>query len=250
MEKRQEKVVIGPSTGWLYARNLMAVEAHERVLRSAGATCFEICLSGWNENDLRLQSLQEATFNDVYAYRSLHLPDFDAGIGVPEQLSVASRLTTHHRIAAAVMHPLRVAGEYPRHFYEQMLAAGVPLAFENMDHNKTSGFVLSDLEALLRLPGSRFVLDLQHAYEHDPSMKYAEDIFGAVHPALSHLHVSGESDMASHSLVHKARNAKAVVDFLATVMARHPVPIVLEGFYETWEDLFQEIVFLRRELGL
>ncbi|TSC91437.1 MAG: hypothetical protein CEN90_566 [Parcubacteria group bacterium Licking1014_17] len=128
-----------------------------------------------------------------------------------------------------------------------MISGGIPLAIENMDSRKDSGFNLSELEKLVSI-GCRFVLDVQHAYEHDHEMGYAADLLELLKNQLAHLHVSGETGDNIHSLVCKATNTRRIVEFVGRVLSVKNVPLILEGEYATSDELKQEIEFLKREL--
>jgi uncharacterized protein (UPF0276 family) len=145
---------------------------------------------------------------------------------------------------------LKVNGNYPVESYGKMVAAGVPLAIENMDVGKDSGFDLFELARILLKTGCKIVLDAQHAYEQDHHMFYAKDLLDMFERHLAHLHVSGETETNNHSLVHKAKNAKKIVEFVGKVLSVKRVPIILEGEYGTSEDIRLEIEFLTSELGL
>lgn len=246
----QKGLIIGPSTGWLYAREIFSLTRQETILKAAGANGVEICLASWDVNGKRTLSLKASKAFDpqIFAYRSLHLPGVD-GSELELQLAIAKEVVVCCGAVAAVTHPLKVKGEYSVESYNKMISAGIPLAIENMDRMKDSGFNLVELEELVASTGCKFVLDVQHAYEHDHSMEYAADLFGSLGNHLTHLHVSGETQDSIHSLVHKSANAKEVVEFVGLVLAAKNVPIILEGEYTTSEELRQEIEFLTRELS-
>jgi len=243
------RLVIGPSTGWLYAKEIYSLRQQETILRQAGANCVEVCLAGWDSNDKRMLSLTaEEPFDvQVFTYRSLHLSDVD-GQNPEYQLTTALKVVARCNAAVALTHPLKVNGDYPRKHYEKMISSGVPLAIKNMDSQKDSGFNIPELESLVRDIGCRFVLDVQHAYEHDHEMEYASDLLESLKGQLAHLHVSGANADSIHSLLCKASNAGKIVEFLGRVLSAKSVPLILEGEYTTSDELQQEIEFLTKEL--
>lgn len=242
-------IAIGPSTGWLYAKGINLTNQQEIIMQAAGADGFEVCMYGWGKNDERIISLRQENFNKKnFCYRSLHLPDVNDE-EIERKIAITQEFTTLIGAVAALTHPLKVKGEYPLNAYERMIVNNIPLAVENMDKQKDSGY---DLRELMRLThfGLNFVLDVQHAYEHDSDMKYALDLFNSLRNKLVHFHVSGETESNNHSLLHKARNAKAIIEFLGTVLSIKKVPLILEGEYRNADELKQEIKFLRKELVL
>ena|SRR3989344_407376 len=242
-------LIIGPSTGWMYAKEIFLTSEQENFLREAGATAAEVAMYYWE--DERLLTLREGNAFDAesFPYRSVHLPDFSPTEEAERQVAIAREVIGLADATTAVIHPLKVGGEYPMEIYTEMLAARVPLAVENMDRNKDSGFRLEDLVKIVREVDCRFVLDVQHAYERDPTMEYASELFLALQDQLSHLHVSGETKNNNHALVCTAINAKAILCFVSQVLSTKPLPIILEGQYESATDLGQEIKFVERELG-
>ncbi len=250
MNPNRIRLMIGPSTGWLYANDIYSLFRQGTILKTAGANSVEICLGGWERDDRRITSLKgsETFENQTFVYRSLHLPDVNDQ--EPEhQFVVAQELVVRCNTAVALTHPLKIKGDYPTEYYEKMISSGIPLAVENMDSRKDSGFKLEELEKLVIAVGCLFVLDVQHAYEHDPEMKYAGDLLESLKDKLAHLHVSGETDSSIHSLVCKATNAKKIVEFIGRMLSTKNVPLILEGEYTTSDELRQEIEFLTRELG-
>jgi len=245
------RLLIGPSTGWLYAKEIYSLSQQETFLKKAGANSVEICLARWDSNDKRMLSLKtgEMFCTDTFVYRSLHLPDVN-GQNPENQIAMAREAVVGYGAAVALTHPLKVESDYPVGHYEGMISSGIPLAVENMDSRQDSGFNLVELERLVKNVGCLFVLDVQHAYEHDHEMGYARDLLELLKDRLTHLHVSGETKDNIHSLVCRATNAKKIVEFVGQVLSVKNVPLILEGEYTTPDELRQEIEFLTRELGL
>lgn len=241
-----EELIIGVSTGWLYAKNVFSSRKQEEILQVTGAIGIEICLDGWK--DKRTFSLKKGKkFNpEIFSYRSLHFPDIVRD--QDHQIIVAKEIITLCNATVAVSHPLKERGEYPVKSYEGMIASEVPFAIENMDSQKDSGFNLAELKGLVKDIGCYFVLDLHHAFTHDKTMSYANDLFESLGPSLVHLHVSGATNNGSHSLVYRAINTKEIISFLGQVLSIKKLPLILEGEYSTSNELRQEIEFLRKEL--
>ncbi len=251
MNSNRTRLVIGPSTGWLYERDIYSLAQQETILTRAGANSVEIDLGTWGSDDRRIISLTGGETFDAqsFVYRSLHLPDVNDQ--EPEhQLAMAQELVACCAATVALTHPLKVKGDYPTGHYERMISDGIPLAVENMDSMKDSGFKLEELEQLVKVVGCRFVLDVQHTYERDSEMKYARDLLESLKDSLAHLHVSGGAGSNIHSLVCRATNAARIVEFVGQVLSVKNVPMILEGEYTDSDELRQEIRFLTRELGL
>jgi len=99
------------------------------------------------------------------------------------------------------------------------------------------GCDIEELEELVQNSDLDFVFDVQHAYEHDSSMKdYAQRLWDMMISSgkLVHLHASGETrenktQVNNHSLVHESTNSEVIVDFLTRNYQAYPAPIILEG---------------------
>ena len=88
------KVIIGPSTGWLYANNIFCLAEQETFLRKAGANGLEICLNLFSPNDKRILSLLgRGRFSmEFFIYRSLHFPNDTFALSTEEHIILAKRL--------------------------------------------------------------------------------------------------------------------------------------------------------------
>lgn len=245
----RKKILIGPSTGWLYAIEIFSLKEQEDILRKANSTAIELCLgSSLEKDDKRILSLTGSERFGNFNYVGLHIPDFDQKLDSEYQISLTKKLVNTHKVMAVLIHPLKVAGEYPRKYFDNMIAAEIPLAIENMDSRKESGFEIKELNQLVFGCNIKFVLDVQHAYEHDASMKYALDLFDSLCEKLTHLHISGQTKNNIHSLVHKAENSKAIVELIGKILSKKKIPLILEGEYKNLEELSAEIEFLTKEL--
>lgn len=247
-----KKIIIGPGTGWLYSENIYCLQRQKEIIEKSGASAVEINFFGWYkdiENLKRMQSLKDGKpFNPaVFLHRSVHIPTFD-GRDLGGEIKMVKQIFLFSDFDFVVTHPIKVGGSYPNELYRKIIENGFALAIENMDSKKDSGFDIEELKELLKTV-SYFVLDVQHAYEHDPSMGYALDLFEAVKKQLVYLHVSGQTDNNCHALIHQATNRNEILSFLQKIFFEVQIPIILEGKYETSEDLRKEIRFLTKELS-
>lgn len=231
------KIIIGPSNGWLYAHNIFSLHSHKFIVRRGSANAIELCLS---DDPRRIASLRESKGLEGFDFITLHLPDYGSELSIETIVAIVKK----QKAAVSLIHPLGV----PAEFFESLRFKEINVAIENMDKRETSGYLLKELASLLNNFKLKFVLDVQHAFEHDPSMEYAWDLFQMAKHALSYFHVSGESDDSIHALVHKAKNSKTIVNFLGKVIAEKCLPLILEGEYTNSEELRKEIEFLKAEL--
>lgn len=97
---------------------------------------------------------------------------------------------------------------------------------ENMDSRKTRGIRPEEFERWKSEFDGGFVLDAQHAWEHDHSMRLAHELHDCFGSRLSHLHVSGCQGRQGHNLLQHAHNA---ADILAFLRSLPPTDVALEG---------------------
>jgi len=237
----KKAIVIGPSNGWLYAKDIFSLREQEKFFKKTGANAIELCGS---KDSRRVDSLLSSEEFGGFCHISLHLSDYDKSESLHEQVSLIEKIFKRRKPRYCLIHPLGV----PQRYWEALAAKNIPIVIENMDKNKNSGHDLKELEGLLQDFEVGFVLDVQHAFEHDSTMKYAFDLFQMARSKLVYFHVSGETENNIHALVQQSRNCDTIVSFLGTVFYEIQVPIILEGEYTTPEEVDQEINFLKSEL--
>jgi hypothetical protein len=235
-------LVIGPSDGWLFAQEIYDLAKHKKFLQEAGANATELVMDMSKER--RQKSLTNGDQMD-FPFVSIHLDDYYPDGSLFQQVKTAKDIFDKHKATYGVLHPVGV----PSFYIESLTAIGIPVAIENMDKNKPCGYTRYELWRLIEKFHLKFVLDLQHAYEHDSGMAYAWDLFQMAGPELVYLHVSGQSEKTIHSLVHLADNKDSIVKLLGKIFSKKKLPIILEGQYITAQEVKKEIEFLKKELG-
>lgn len=226
-----KKLRMGPSAGWMCAHGVGSLLRQIAFLKSAGATAVEFNLGdSLDHGNPRVMSLLNRERFSVEwtgepCYRSLHLPNYRPDVDEHSQAETAWQIASHQDVLTMLIHPQKYNGEYPVSYYKELNSGyrrsgiHVHLAIENMDKDKPDGFLLSELYFLVQKFGLGFVLDVQHACEHDASMGYAIDLFEAMRSRLVHLHVSGQSEGNNHCLLHRASNASAIVGLLGRIFS-------------------------------
>lgn len=87
------------------------------------------------------------------------------------------------------------------------------ISLENMDIRKSKGLRPEEFERFKKELDFTFVLDIQHAYEHDPSMQLARELFDCMKDRISQFHISGQNEASAHSLVKESVNRERILDF-------------------------------------
>lgn len=122
------------------------------------------------------------------------------------------------------------------------LGSSVP-SVENLDSEYGESETLKQLHEYIGYFG--FTLDVQHAYEHDPTMEYGLRLLDEYGSHLTQLHVSGGTETQKHALLHQADNQKKVSALVVLACERYPnLPLVIEGEYESFDEVEKEVEWL------
>jgi hypothetical protein len=184
--------------------------------------------SRWSRSAIELSALTEAELDSAVAYLqrspppirhlSMHAPLALLEGGEERLLHIAHAI--EGRVAAVIQHP---------HVLEQpaiLAALGRQLALENMDAQKPSGRLVSELEPYFRaIPEAGFCLDVAHVRTLDPSMKLGHRLLDAFGRRLREVHVSGIDADCRHLPLDQA-----TVELYSSILGRcRHVPWILES---------------------
>jgi sugar phosphate isomerase/epimerase len=228
----------GFSTGALYKTDIPLDERVER-FNKLGANAIELGLVSQEElMGFRLiPSIRRGLKR--YDYVSIHGPMIGIRYGNDDKTKeIIARLKERCGelpVKGIVLHPDLVED------FEIFDGCGLPFLIENMDGSHSVGTSPEYFERMKRRYSFGFVLDVQHAYEHDPSMGMAREMIDAMGDRLRHMHVSGCSVGENHIPVHMSENRNAIVKILEMGIR---VPKIFEGVFS--EDIDRTI---SRELG-
>lgn len=154
-----------------------------------------------------------------FDFLSMHAPKFDNPEEELKLIIKLKELDQELNFNAITVHPDIVSD------FKLWDKANLPIAMENMDKNKAVGKDHAFFKPLMKY-NLKFVIDLQHIYENDPSMKLGRDFLELFQGRLSHLHVSGYTKELNHSPVYLSENKDAIVSLLNEIPQ---LPIILEG---------------------
>lgn len=243
MAKNNTKMIIGPSNGWLYKKGIFSLKEHWKFFQGAGANAIEICP---RDNIKKAVSVMNGRKSFGFNFISMHLPDYTDLITLEEYVRLADRAKKIVRPEIFLIHPINV----PAVLWGTLRNSSIDVAIENMDKRKLFGRKLKEIYKLLSKFSLSFVLDVQHAYEHDHSMGYAADLFRMAKNRLVCYHISGEKDGDNHVLLSRSKNGRRIIDFLGGVFPEKPAPLILEGRYSNALEIKKEIAFLKFEIGI
>ncbi|MFO8016282.1 MAG: hypothetical protein R6U32_04205 [Candidatus Woesearchaeota archaeon] len=217
----------GFSTGCLHGSGMSMEEIVELYL-SAGADAIELSFATPQEmEDFQLSDNLSGKINKfdyvtVHApwKRNYHFHDEEARMVVDKIGEISAKAD----IRGVVVHP------DPLPPLNILMESGIPFLIENMDHMKYFGTEPKHFRQFKRYYNLDFVFDIQHAYEHDPSMKLAEELMICIGPRLKHMHASGQAGGLNHSLIHAAENRDAITGILQKAAGLGiEKPVIIEG---------------------
>jgi hypothetical protein len=233
---------IGFSTGSLYKSN-MDLNERIKLYNSLGASAIELGFS--TPNELFEYDLNKDAIKDLkkYDFVSIHAPwkkiVYGANTNTNEVLKKLEKICQKTNIDGIVLHPDTIDD------FKLLEKSNLPFLLENMDQRKDFGTYIEDFKFLNCTNNLGYVLDLQHAYEHDPSMDMAYKLLEVMGDRLSHLHVSGQLGNEMHVPIHMAGNRSEITSILTLGVN---VPKIFEGVLEgdIKDTIKKEISYVKR----
>ena len=214
-----KNVKLGFSTGALYK----SAETKEAIsiIKNLGCKAIEI---GFVKADKFLNSGQleriEKSDLEGFDYVSLHAPGFDYNndketINIFEKISNFSREI--RRLDLVVFHPDTVND------FSIFDNVDFKIGFENMDHRKGSCRTVEDIELVLS-QNSRFklILDVNHVWINDPTMKLAQYFYKKLGDKIAQIHLSGFKEL--HDPLFETKQLEII-----KAIQNLDVPIIIES---------------------
>lgn len=236
-------IPVGFSTGCLY-QTIDSVDERIALYLAAGADAIEIGFA--TPQELFDYELTENAMNDIKKFRfaTIHAPFKEVRYGnTIETKMIIDKLRSlcdFLPIKGLVIHPDKVDD------FAILKRSKLPFLIENMDKNKQEGILPEHIKELKKEHGLGFVLDIQHVYEHDPTMGRATEFVDIMGDGLHHLHVSGQTATKHHISTCMADNKEAITKVLEMKLG---VPIILEGVFlqDIEEQMKEELAYVREQ---
>ncbi|GEM_PF-1102457 len=224
---------IGTNSGFLMKCGMSFIDM-VRFVKECGANSFELSFR-YSEELLNFELTYEIVeLLSSFNYLSIHAPfdpvenpryrndEFGQKI-VLKLKDLVDRLP----IEGIVFHPNNIDD------FDFLAGIGLPILIENMDIRKNGFKNLDDISKLKDKYDFGFVLDVEHAFENDPSMELTRDLIGVMGDRLEEVHISGaKSDKPmsvgknNHCLLSESEYRDKLLGILREV---GDVSIILEG---------------------
>ena len=227
---------IGFSTGCLHKTHDPLVPETFDVFRKMGCNAIEISWQGGMNEVKKLLSLQEADFVG-FKYISLLTPAFDK-FSETEIVEMLQKLVEVHekiKFNAIVLHP------YETMNWDIFRQFDLPFMIENMDWRKDFGKYVDSLEDIFSKFDAPMVLDLNHCYTNDPSMRLAQDMAETFGGRIEEIHLSGFETF--HEPLFKTKQ----MEILQAIPDKR-LPIIIESGCENVEEAKKEFEYVKNFL--
>lgn len=227
---------VGFSTGALY--KYCNVAEAIKIFKENGVSVLE--LAGFFGVDA-IRATDETTFARLlqdFEYISLHAPKIEYGANkeTKEFFDGVNKINALRKLDLVVIHPDCVKD------FSVFTDLGFPVAFENIDNQKSSFQYPEEFKDLI-LNNDKFnmVLDVNHMYTNDQTMKIGESFHRDFNGRISEYHLSGFEEL--HEPLYKTKQ-KNIIDAILI----KDIPIIIESMI-TPEEVRLELEYVTRELG-
>jgi len=229
-------MILGFSSGCLYKTHGGLARETFDIFRNIGCNAIEIMCHGIAD----LPQLAEITLKDLRGFEhiSLHAPIFK-NISEEELEKMLLQLEKVHQkigFAYVVIHPDTVSN------WEIFSRFSIPFAIENMDKRKGSCKNVADLRKIFEQADAKMVLDVNHCFSNDPSMKLASEFVEAFRGRIAGIHLSGFETL--HDLLYKTQQR----EILDAVFDKN-IPIIIESGCLSVDDAKKEYLYIKNKLG-
>ncbi len=220
MSEQISKIKLGFSTGTMYKH--LTVEEALRTFLQHNIDAAELCYV--RHDRLRREKLPVGMLKD-FRYLSLHAPNDITYGDSKESEKVVQSIQKLHLVRPfdlVVFHPYEGMDV---NFFERL---PFPVGFENMDYNTPFGQTVNDLKKVFKNTNFKMVLDINHAYTNDPTMKLARDFYLEFKNRITQIHLSGFEKF--HEPLFKTRQQK-IVEAIPDIA----LPIIVESVMQPRE---------------
>lgn len=206
------------------------------IYRSCGNDVIEICINNLSEVS-KLPRI--VSYINDFAYKSIHLPN-DIAYKNDERtkrlLDVVSDYYKEINANLILVHPDIVED------WEIFNPYKLNWAVENMDKEKQKYKTVSDLAEFFKTkPDWKLVLDLNHCYTNDKTMKLARDMIDQFKNKISEIHLSGYINL--HDPLFQTKQ-----NFILDYCKETDVPIVIESVLDSVNDAEKEYKYIKEYL--
>lgn len=226
--------IIGFNSGVLYHTCHPISKEMLEIIRNTGANAVELGYSTTDRSN-QLKNLEISDFQG-FSYVSIHAPsNFNYGKNkeTEETLNLIQESHKKFNFSVVVIHPNLVSDWNVFNNYD------LPFAIENMDHRKKFGRTVEDIKKVFQNNKHlKFVLDLNHCYSNDKTLKLASDFYEKFQDRLCEIHISGFLEY--HEPLFQTKQDKII-----KALPKKEVPIIIESVCKNETELKNESDYIK-----
>lgn len=229
-------MIIGFSSGCLHKTHDRLSPDTFELFRSRGCNAIELMISSLSEVD----KFKKINATDIvgFEYVSVHAPAYK-GEEISEYVRVLKVIEAKHSelfFNAVVIHPAMIDD------FSFIKDINLPFFVENMDNQKETGKSVESMRDIFNKFDVPMVLDLNHCFSNDPSMKLADDFVKAFRTRINEIHLSGLDTF--HDPLFKTKQ-----DFIIDAIPGTDLPIIIESGLESVEEIGAELDYIKNYLN-
>ena len=176
----KNKRLIGFSTEFLWHTHPRVSIKTIQACKNIGCNAIE--LSCRADKEFELMDMLEKDDLNGFDFISFHAP---VKIENPDILDKIQSFHNKFNFDKITIHPDNIKN------WDILKSYNMPFSIENMDNRKTTGRTLESMKEIMSHSDYKVVLDINHIYLHDSSLKLAEDFWEEFKDRISHFHLSG-----------------------------------------------------------
>ena len=228
-------MIIGFSTGCLYKKYDVLSPKTIDFFRKAGCNAIELMVHD-SYNRHQLKKLKESDLQG-FEYISAHAPLFKKE-ELDEYIKALEVFTDIHakiKLDSVVLHPDMIED------FDFLKKFQLPYFVENMDNRKKSCKNVEDLQIVFEKFDVPMILDVNHCFSNDPTMKLAHDLVKAFGNRIKGYHLSGFT--AFHEPLFMTKQTK-IIDAIPDTS----LPIIIESILNSPKDISTELEYIKAHL--
>ncbi|KKP77956.1 MAG: hypothetical protein A2271_01380 [Candidatus Moranbacteria bacterium RIFOXYA12_FULL_35_19] len=227
-------MLLGFSSGCLYKTQKNVSREIFDIIRNTGANAIEV-MCRFDDSIEKLLDEFPCDYFSGFNYVSLHAPKMIMR-GTKETFSLIEKVQNKFNFNLIVFHPDEITD------WDVFKNSKIPIGFENMDNRKKSHKTLADMKKAFEIiPNAKFVLDVNHVFTNDRTMRLAKDFIINFSDRLAEIHLSGFETL--HEPLFKTKQ-KEIID----VIPDKNLPIIIESVCETTEEIKEEFKYIKNHL--
>lgn len=238
-------MLLGFSTGAFLKFIQPASKKAIQLCRDLDCNAISLCIGDDLDSINFLKNIKKDDVKD-FQFVSIHSPGHDTmmAIDIKEQKRILDdfqKIYEKLNFDYLVLHP----GEWITD-WEIFSNYTFPIAFENMDWRHKIGADVESMKEILEKKNFKMVLDLNHCYTHDKTMKLAKELYENFKDKIVHYHISGIEDDGENCHVPLYRSQKEII---LNAISDLNLPIIIESACDNIEEAKKEMEYIREQLN-